>query len=126
MQLPAYIWTEEYQVELMSRHFFAFDKLREKGFFIGEFIWNFADFKTAQSKLRNLKGKLKNRKRPFAAYTRVGGNKKGIFTRNREPKASAHHLRKRYWALAKQLYDATPPSDLYNYVAPTLPEHDEL
>lgn len=35
---------------MMSRHFEAFDRLRKKGFFIGEFIWNFADFKTAQSK----------------------------------------------------------------------------
>lgn len=44
------MWSEDYQVELMSRHFKAFDELRKKGWFIGEFIWNFADFKTAQSK----------------------------------------------------------------------------
>lgn len=48
-QIPDFIWSEEYQVGLMSKHFEAFDKLREEGFFIGEFIWNFADFKTAQS-----------------------------------------------------------------------------
>jgi beta-glucuronidase len=36
----------------MSRHFEAFDKLRTQGFFVGEMIWNFADFKTAQSKYR--------------------------------------------------------------------------
>lgn len=35
-------------------HFRAFDKLREKGFFIGEFLWNFADFKTAQSLLKKI------------------------------------------------------------------------
>lgn len=34
----------------MSEHFKAFDMLRQAGFFVGEFIWNFADFKTAQSK----------------------------------------------------------------------------
>jgi beta-glucuronidase len=34
----------------MSRHFEAFDRLRAQGFFVGEMIWNFADFKTAQSK----------------------------------------------------------------------------
>ena len=28
----------------------AFDRLRDEGFFIGEFIWNFADFRTAESK----------------------------------------------------------------------------
>ncbi|KAK9877172.1 hypothetical protein WA026_016920 [Henosepilachna vigintioctopunctata] len=97
--LPTFIWSEEYQVQLMSQHFKAYDQLRKEGFFIGEFIWNFADFKTAQD------------------YTRVGGNKKGIFTRNRQPKASAHFLRKRYWALAERLYNATLPDDLYVYVA---------
>jgi hypothetical protein len=35
----------------MSKHFKAFDQLKAQGFFIGEFIWNFADFKTAQSML---------------------------------------------------------------------------
>lgn len=34
----------------MSEHFKAFDTLRTKNFFIGEMIWNFADFKTEQSK----------------------------------------------------------------------------
>lgn len=96
--LPDYIWSEEYQVDLMSKHFQAFDLMREQGFFIGEFIWNFADFKTAQT------------------YTRVGGNKKGIFTRNRQPKASAHFLRKRYWSLAETLYNASKPADLDTYI----------
>ena len=49
-QLPEYIWSEEYQKEVLSKHFEAFDQLRNEGFFIGEFIWNFADFRTAQSK----------------------------------------------------------------------------
>lgn len=47
---PAFVWSEEYQVQMMSKHFKAFDALRSQGWFIGEFIWNFADFKTAQSK----------------------------------------------------------------------------
>lgn len=51
MQIPEYVWSEEYQVALLSEHFKAFDKLRKDGYFVGEFIWNFADFKTAQSKL---------------------------------------------------------------------------
>ncbi|VEN49065.1 unnamed protein product [Callosobruchus maculatus] len=105
---PAYIWSEEYQVSLMSSHFQAFDRLREEGFFIGEFIWNFADFKTAQT------------------YTRVGGNKKGIFTRNRQPKASAHHLRRRYWGLAQQYANVSPPEDLFSYTVATHQGHDEL
>ncbi|XP_018323969.1 beta-glucuronidase [Agrilus planipennis] len=107
---PGYVWSEEFQVELMSRHFKAFDALRKEGWFIGEFIWNFADFKTAQ------------------VYTRVGGNKKGIFTRNRQPKAAAHHLRKRYWALSQELHNGTIPNDLHSYVAPTANKiiHNEL
>ncbi|XP_050307310.1 beta-glucuronidase-like isoform X2 [Anthonomus grandis grandis] len=96
--LPEFIWSEEYQVNLMSKHFEAFDELRTTGFFIGEFLWNFADFKTDQG------------------YTRVGGNKKGIFTRSRQPKASAYHLRKRYWNLAKEFYNVSLPSDLNSYV----------
>ena len=50
------------------------------------------------------------------AYIRVGGNKKGIFTRNRQPKAAAHLTRKRYWALAKELDNVTLPQDLNYYV----------
>jgi hypothetical protein len=51
-QSPEYIWSEEYQVKLLSKHFEAFDQLRNESFFIGEMIWNFADFNTAQSKYR--------------------------------------------------------------------------
>lgn len=45
---------------------------------VGEHIWNFADFATAQG------------------ITRVDGNKKGIFTRNRRPKSSAYSVRARW------------------------------
>lgn len=124
-QLPSFIWSEEYQVNLLSKHFEAFDELREQGFFIGEFIWNFADFKTAQGKkpTNKITGSTK---RKLKGYTRVGGNKKGIFTRNRQPKASAHHLRKRYWKLAEQLYNVTAPSDLFPYFVSGTNGHDEL
>lgn len=50
------------------------------------------------------------------AYVRAGGNKKGIFTRNRQPKASALLVRKRYWAIAEELDNVTPPNDLSEYV----------
>ncbi|KAJ3623897.1 hypothetical protein MTP99_017560 [Tenebrio molitor] len=96
--LPSFIWTEEYQTELISRFFQAFDQLRSEGYFIGEMIWSFADFKTDQG------------------INRVGGNRKGIFTRNREPKASAHLLRKRYWALAELLDGVEPPADVNEYI----------
>ena len=83
--LPSFVFTEDYQFELMRNHFKAFDAAREKGGFIGEMIWNFADFMTKQE------------------ITRVGGNKKGIFTRQRQPKASAHLMKRRYLYLAQQL-----------------------
>ncbi|KAH8283558.1 hypothetical protein KR018_006458 [Drosophila ironensis] len=95
---PAYVWSEEFQTEVFSRHFKAFDELRNKGWFIGEFVWNFADFKTAQS------------------YTRVGGNKKGVFTRSRQPKTVAHLLRRRYFALGRDLDQSSFPDDLFTYV----------
>jgi beta-glucuronidase len=54
----------------------------------------------------------------FAATMRVGGNKKGIFTRDRQPKMVAHHVRKRYHALnAEQDGEAWVPRDLENYVS---------
>ncbi|XP_068633004.1 beta-glucuronidase [Battus philenor] len=106
--IPEYVWSEEYQVALMSEHFKAFDRLRQAGFFVGEFIWNFADFKTAQT------------------ITRVGGNKKGIFTRSRQPKASAHHLRARYLSLAAADAGTTPPDAPY-YISDNRPTyHGEL
>ena len=52
-------------------------------------IWNFADFMTRQE------------------VKRAWGNRKGIFTRDRHPKASAHLLRERYLALAEGLEERT-------------------
>jgi hypothetical protein len=57
------------------------------------------------------------------AYIRVGGNKKGIFTRDRQPKASAHLVRKRYWAIAEELDKVTPPNDLSEYIHKKHVEH---
>lgn len=58
-------------------------KMNEKIFdslpyFVGEQTWNYADFQTK-----------------FGLF-RVQGNKKGIFTRARQPKMIAHHLRNRW------------------------------
>lgn len=49
-QLPGYVWSEEYQLDFMSEYFKAFDELYKKGWFIGEMIWNFADFQTGQGR----------------------------------------------------------------------------
>ncbi|XP_038670030.1 beta-glucuronidase [Scyliorhinus canicula] len=80
---PPVMFSEEYQQALMQEYFMIFDE-RRKDYLIGELIWNFADFMTLQS------------------TERVNGNKKGIFTRQRQPKSSAFLLRDRYWKLANE------------------------
>jgi len=47
------VWTEDFQVDLMTENFNAFDDLYYKGFLIGEMIWNFADFATQQGDMKN-------------------------------------------------------------------------
>lgn len=74
-QLVPQPWSEEYQIaymEMCSRVFDGIDAV------VGEQVWNFADFMTT------------------SGIMRVGGNKKGVFTRDREPKAVAHWLRTRW------------------------------
>jgi beta-glucuronidase len=60
----------------------------------------------------------------FSAITRVGGNKKGVFTRQRQPKSSAFFVRKRNFELAAILDGAPIPDDLELYSAPK--EKNEL
>jgi beta-glucuronidase len=69
------MFTEEYQVEYLDANHEVVD---EFSYFIGEQVWNFADFATSQG------------------IKKVNGNKKGIFTRERKPKMAAHVLRKRW------------------------------
>lgn len=58
---------------------------------------------------------------------RVGGNKKGVFTRNRQPKGAAHLLRKRYHSLAQELDGQPLPQDLNTYVHTNVHDlHNEL
>lgn len=70
-------WTEEYQVDYLDMNHRVFDRIDS---FVGEQVWNFADFQTA------------------VGIMRVDGNKKGAFTRDRKPKAAAH-VRRRRWTL---------------------------
>ncbi|KAJ9578315.1 hypothetical protein L9F63_005460 [Diploptera punctata] len=91
--LPSSMWTEDYQVITLKEHFKAFDYLRKQGFLIGEMIWNFADFATPQE------------------FARPGGCKKGLFTRERQPKMAAHITRWRYWTLAQSINNVTLPND---------------
>lgn len=80
---PSVMFTEEYQSDVMSEHFKTFDKYRQS-FLVGEMIWNFADFATQQG------------------ATRVAGNKKGILTRQRDPKSAAKVIKERYHRLRNQ------------------------
>jgi beta-glucuronidase len=71
-------WTEEYQTDLLATYHRVFDRIPE---FVGEHIWNFADFMTGPG------------------IHRVDGNKKGVFTRDRKPKGAAFSLRSRWRGL---------------------------
>lgn len=54
-------------------------------------------------------------------YTRVGGNKKGIFTRQRQPKSAAFIVRRRYHELGKELDEFDDlPDDLNVYITENL------
>jgi beta-glucuronidase len=68
-------WSEEYQVAYLDMNHRVFDRIDAV---VGEQVWNFADFVTT------------------SGIMRVGGNKKGVFTRDRQPKAAAWALRRRW------------------------------
>jgi beta-glucuronidase len=68
-------WTEEYQSDYLDMNHRVFDRIEAV---VGEHVWNFADFATGPG------------------FFRVDGNKKGVFTRDRRPKAAAHLLRRRW------------------------------
>jgi beta-glucuronidase len=77
-KLPSVMWSQEYQceyLEMCHRVFDSFDYIK------GEQVWNFADFQAAEGIMR------------------VDGNKKGIFTRNRQPKAAAFYFKQRWESL---------------------------
>lgn len=87
----SYIFSEEFQRDLIQEYENVFDFIwfnqdnndnnssnQSDIIFWGSMIWNFADFSTHDSLLR------------------VGGNKKGIFNQNREPKLSVQLVRSIY------------------------------
>ncbi|MFM5967832.1 MAG: beta-glucuronidase [Micrococcales bacterium] len=74
-------WSEEYQTEFLNVNHSVFDQFPAV---VGEHVWNFADFQTKPG------------------IFRVLGNKKGVFTRDRQPKAAAHLLRSRWLKLGNR------------------------
>ena len=77
----AEMFTEEFQVEFYRA---MSECLDERDFIVGEMPWNFADFSTCQGPMR------------------VGGNRKGLFTRDRRPKMAAHYFRERWAKMDKK------------------------
>lgn len=77
------MFSEEYQVECLKANHEVVDEFPD---FIGEQVWNFADFQTSQGIIR------------------VQGNKKGVFTRDRKPKMAAHYLRERWMTIPEFEY----------------------
>lgn len=75
-------WSEEFQVDMLAMFHKVFDSYPE---IIGEQMWNFADFMTV------------------TGIMRVGGNNKGMFTRDREPKKAAYAVRDRWLAMRDKL-----------------------
>lgn len=76
-KFPPVAFSEEFQCAFLEEYHKAFDRL---DFMVGEHVWAFADFQTKQG------------------LNRVDGNKKGVFTRNRQPKMAAYVLKKRWTA----------------------------
>ena len=77
-KLPSVMWSQEYQNEYLDMNHAVFDSY---DFVKGELVWNFADFQTTEGIMR------------------ANGNKKGIFTRQRQPKDAAFHFRARWTSL---------------------------
>ncbi len=69
------MFSEEFQVAYYETINSCLD---ERPFVVGEMPWNYADFSTCQGPMR------------------VGGNRKGLFTRDRRPKMAAHYFRRRW------------------------------
>ena len=77
-KLPSVMWSQEYQNEYMEMNHKVFDSF---DFIQGELMWNFADFQTTEGIMR------------------VDGNKKGLFTRQRQPKDCAFYMKSRWESL---------------------------
>ena len=89
-QDPPVMFSEEYQIAFYEAYHQVIDQLP---FIVGEQVWNFADFMTKQG------------------LTRVDGNKKGIFTRDRRPKGAAFTLRQRWQNIADNGHQKPAPNN---------------
>ena len=91
---PPRMFTEEYQSDFLTAYHGVFNTLSSiqypsTGYMVGELVWNMYDFATDRD------------------IRRVGGlNRKGLFTRQRQPKAAAFVMKNRY----EQLESIPTPS----------------
>jgi beta-glucuronidase len=96
---PSLMFTEEYQKDYYTSYHGIFDNVSSilhpnTGYLVGELPWNMFDFATRQS------------------VKRVGGfNSKGLFTRQRQPKAAAFVIKNRYEQLE---LISTPPRGIFS------------
>ena len=77
-KLPSVCWSEDYQSEYFELQHKVFDSF---DWVVGEQPWNLCDFQTVEG------------------IGRVDGNKKGAFTRDRQPKGVAYVLRDRWTSI---------------------------
>lgn len=78
--LTSEVFSEEWQRDMIAESCVTFDKVP---YVIGEQVWNFADFKTREGLMR------------------FRGNRKGVFTKDRQPKICANYLKARWKDLKK-------------------------
>ena len=78
---PPQMWSEEYQAEFIRKYV---ETLLRKDYIVGLHVWNFADFRTPQTPWRTIL------------------NRKGVFTRDRQPKLSVAVLSSSFNKLEKR------------------------
>lgn len=98
-KLPGVMFSEEFQVEYVK----AFNEVLDRcPYVVGEHVWAFTDFATKQG------------------ITRIDGNRKGVFTRQRQPKSVAHYLHARWPGLparrARHFQNSPEPKDPNEYL----------
>lgn len=95
----AQLFSEEYQTAFIKTYC---DVIDSKSFCSGAHVWNFADFLTPQH------------------FRRVVLNRKGVFTRTREPKSVAFWLRDHWLSLERINKKHTPEKPLEGFLVPDL------
>jgi beta-glucuronidase len=97
----AQMFTEEFQTAFLLAYG---EVIASRKFCAGEHVWNFADFRTPQN------------------HRRVVLNRKGVFTRSREPKGAAFALRERWHKILRVLTSHRPRRGHEGFLIPDIGE----